>query len=169
MREKYRIGSIARPVGMKGEVIVNPDTYDVERFFDLDMVYAGRSEEVSELLTVESVRIQKERPILKFESINSRSDAEKIVDYILFVDEKDRIELPEGIYFIHDIIGMDVYSVDEEYIGKVKDVLTLPAHNIYIVHHNNKEVMIPAVDEFIESIDEEENIIRIRPIEGLLE
>jgi len=166
---KYIIGSIARPVGLKGEVIINPDTYDINRYFELDAVYAGRSEETSTILSIESVRIHKGRPVIKFESIDSRSDAENIVDYVLFIDEKDRVELPEGIYFIHDIIGMHVYSIDEEFIGIVKDVLTLPAQNIYIVHHNNKEVMIPAVDEFIESIDNEDKIIRIKPIEGLLE
>ncbi len=154
---------------MKGEVVVNPDTFDVNRYFILKSVFVGRSEDNAGLLSVESVRIQKERPIIKFTSIDSRDDAEKLVGRILYVDEANRIELPEGFYFIHDILGMQVYTVDEKYIGEVKDVLSLPAHNVYVVSYKEKEVMIPAVDEFIDLIDEEKKIIRIKPIEGLLE
>ncbi len=156
-------------MGMKGEVVVNPDTFDINRYYKLQSVFVGPTEEKAELLSVESVRIHKERPIIKFASIDARDDAEEIVGDILYVDEQDRIELPEGYYFIHEIMGMDVYTVDEEYIGKIKDVLPLPAHNIYVVSYKEKEVMIPAVDEFIKAVDLGKKIIRIQPIEGMLE
>ncbi len=154
---------------MKGEVVINPDTFDINRFLDLESVFLGRTEETAGLLTVEAVRIHKARPVVKFTSIDSRGDAAKLLDKIVYVDENKRIELPEGYYFIHDIIGMKVYTIDDSYVGKVQDVLQLPAHNVYVVDYKEKEVMIPAVDEFIDSIDEEKEIIRIKPIEGLLE
>jgi len=169
MSTKYRIGSIARPVGMNGEVIVNPDTYDVNRYLDLEEVFVGKSEQTSDLYKIQSVRFNKQRPVLKFESIDSREDAENIIDLILYVDEKNRIELPGGVHFIHDIIGMKVFTVDDEYIGDINDVLELPAQNVYVVIYKGNELMIPAVDEFIDSIDITKRIIRIKPIEGLLE
>lgn len=169
MSSKFRIGSIARCIGMKGEVVVNPDTFDINRFYDLDSVYVGHSEDASKQLSIESVRLHKERPVLKFSSADSRNDAEQLVGKRVYVDENERIELPEGRLFIHDIIGMKVYTVDKSFVGHVKDVLQLPAHNIYVVSHDDKEVLIPAVDEFIDSIDEDERTIRIKPIEGLLE
>jgi 16S rRNA processing protein RimM len=170
MTAKFRIGSIARCIGLKGEVAINPDTFDIRRFLALKSVYVGHTDEITDLLTVENVRIYKERPIVKFVSIDSRDDAEKIVGRIVYVDETERIELPEGHLFIHEIIGMDVYTVGNEYVGSVIDVLSLPAHNVYVISSDGKkEVMIPAVDEFIDSIDAEHNSIRIKPIEGLLE
>jgi 16S rRNA processing protein RimM len=169
MSEKYRIGTIAKCVGLKGELAVNPDTFDTNRFFDLESVFVGRTDTMADLLSIESVRMHKSRPILKFASVHSRNDAERLTGMILFVDEKDSIELPEGQFFIHDIIGMSVYTVDETFVGKVHDVLPLPAHNVYLISDGEKEMMIPAVDEFIQSIDGKNKIIRIKPIEGLLE
>lgn len=169
MSSKYRIGSIARCVGIKGEVVINPDTFDINRYFKLKSVLVGRTADKAELLSVETVRVYKQRPIIKFTSVDSRNDAEKLVDKILYVDEEDRIELPEGYFFIHDLVGMRVYTVDDLYIGEVTDVLSFPAHTIYVVSDKEKEIMIPAVDEFIDLIDEEKKIIRIKPIEGLLE
>jgi 16S rRNA processing protein RimM len=169
MGEKYRIGSIARSFGMKGEVIVNPDTYDINRYFDLRDVYIGHTGTINERHTVESVRMHQERPIIKFDRIDTRSQAEDLAGQTLFVDEKDRIELPDGVIFIHDIIGMKVLSDDASYVGTVRDVLLLPAHNVYVVEASGREILIPAVDAFIESIDIGEKEIRIKPIEGLLE
>lgn len=169
MNEKYRIGTIAKCVGLKGEVAVNPDTFDITRFFELESVFVGRTDTMVDLLSIESVRMHKARPIIKFESVHSRDDAEQLTGMLLFVDEKDRLELPEGQYFIHDIIGMRVYTVDDIFIGEVQEVLPLPAHNVYVISDGEKEVMVPAVDEFIDSIDEKNKIIRISPIEGLLE
>jgi 16S rRNA processing protein RimM len=169
MSEKFRIGSITRCIGMKGEVIINPYTFDPDRFFQLHSVYLGPSEDKCKQYSVDNVRFHKDRPIVKFSTVESRSDAEKLVGHILFIDEEDVIELPEGILFIHDIIGMDVYTVNDIYIGKVKDVLQFPAQNVYVVSHDGKEIMIPAVDEFLEHIDKKMRTIRIKPIEGLLE
>lgn len=169
MNEKYRIGTIVKHVGLKGEVAVNPETFDSNRYFSLGSVYIGSTYDDLKVLSIDSVRIHKERPVIKFSSVNSREDAEYLIGHKIFVDEKDRIELPEGYHFIHDIIGMLVYTVDDIYIGEVTDVLELPAHRVYVISRDEKEVMIPAVDEFIESIDENERIIRIKPIEGLLE
>jgi len=169
MSEKYRIGTIAKCIGLKGEVAVNPDTFDITRFFDLESVFVGRTDTTVDLLSIESVRLHKERPIIKFETVHSRDDAEQLTGMLLFVDEKDRIDLPEGQFFIHDIIGMSVYTVDDRFVGNVQEVLPLPAHNVYVISDGEKEVMIPAVDEFIDSIDEKNKIIRIKPIEGLLE
>lgn len=154
---------------MKGEVIINPDTFDINRFFDLESVFVGHTEDTTETMIVETVRIQKTRPVVKFASIDSRDDAETLLNKNMYVDENQRIVLPEGHFFIHDLIGMSVYTIDDKFVGKVKDVLQLPAHNVYVIKYNEKEVMVPAVEEFIDLIDTENEIIRIKPIEGLLE
>lgn len=169
MKSKYRIGTAVRCFGLKGDIVIQPETFDVNRYFDLAAVFVGKTEETARELTIEMVRIHKGRPILKFQSVDSRNDAERLIGHVLYVNEEDRIELPEGMFFIHELIGMKVYTVDDTFVGTIRDVLQLPAHNTYIVQSEHKEVLIPAVDEFVESIDIEERVIRIKPIEGLLE
>ncbi len=74
---------------------------------------------------------------------------------------------PSEIY-PDDIIGMDVVTVDHVFIGELMDVLHTSAHDVYVIDCNGKEVLIPAVTEFVNEIDFDEDRIIISPIEGLL-
>jgi 16S rRNA processing protein RimM len=169
MSDKYRIGAIARSIGIKGEVIVHPETYSIERFFDLSEVWVGASEQTAVVYPVEIVRMHKNRPVIKFANVDTRDDADRLRERILYVDETERIQLPPGSYFVHEIIGMRVFTADETYVGVVREVLALPGHNVYVVRDAGKEYLIPAVDEFIDSIDADTRMIRINPIDGLLD
>ena len=63
--------------------------------------------------------------------------------------------LPEDTYYIHDIEDSDVY-IDVEFFGKLKEVLRMPHNDVYLVRKDDgKEVMIPAVEEFVKIIDQE--------------
>lgn len=166
---KYRIGVAARPVGLKGEFAVHPDTYNIDRYFELVCLFIGPSEHHSTKYTVEHVRLQGKQPIIKIAGIDSRNDAEKITGKFLFVDEHNRIDLPKGKHFIHDLIGLTAVDERGDYLGIVKDVLTMPAHPVYVIQNNTGEHMIPARDEFVVKVDVEGGKIVIRSIEGLID
>ncbi len=166
--EKYRIGRITRCIGLKGEVSVFPETYGVERFLDLKKVYIGRSETSAAEYTITSARLWRAQPILKFDTVDSRSDAEHLMGSTLFVDESERIELPNGVHFIHDLIGTEVVDEQGDRIGTISDVLLMPAHPVYVVRTETGECMVPAIDEFVIRRDIPAGKIVIRPIEGLI-
>ncbi|MCL2085230.1 MAG: ribosome maturation factor RimM, partial [Oscillospiraceae bacterium] len=79
------------------------------------------------------------------------------------------VELPEGRYYVRDLIGLAV--VDDAAgrpVGTVEDVLQRPAHDVYAVRDTEgRERLIPAVDEFIKSIDMDARVMRVTLIEGL--
>ncbi|MBL7047630.1 MAG: 16S rRNA processing protein RimM [Candidatus Marinimicrobia bacterium] len=77
-------------------------------------------------------------------------------------------EINPSEIFSDDIIGMDVVTADHIFIGELTDVLHTPAHDVYVIDCNGKEVLIPAVTEFVKEIDFDEDRIIISPIEGLL-
>lgn len=80
---------------------------------------------------------------------------------------RDDFDLDEGEYFIADVIGLPVIDVDTQKIyGKVSDLINRGASDLYVVKTPNEEVMIPAVDEFIISVDLEKGVF-VRPIEGM--
>ena len=101
-----------------------------------------------------------------FEGLTTRNDAEAMIGKLLFasVDEEDPINLISP-----DLIGSSVVTNSGETIGSLVDMMSLPAHDVYVLSNlDNKEVLIPVVPEFIESVDLNSKIVTISPVEGLL-
>ena len=86
------------------------------------------------------------------------------------MSEEDLDELPEGVYYIRDMIGMDVVSDKGELLGKLKDINTNTPQRVYEVARPGKsDILIPGVDEFILDINMETRTITVKVIEGLYE
>ena len=79
------------------------------------------------------------------------------------------MKLPRGRYFVHQIVGLTVLDQHSAVVGRVRDVLKLPAHDVYVVEREGRELMIPAVREFVRGIDPESGIVRVHLIEGMVE
>jgi len=163
------VGEIVRAHGIKGEVVIRPMTQSVSRFRKLRRALVGQTERTVQAIDVQYACVDARRIRLKFVDIDDRTSAEQLRGAFLFVDEKDRIRLPGGTYFIHDVIGLHVVDQEEKLLGVVKDVLQLPAHDVYVVDGKDREIMVPAVKEFVKSIDIEAKTMRVELIEGMLE
>ena len=164
--ENIKIGKIVNAVALKGEVKVYHYTDYKERF-----------EEINELIIdnkkykIENVRYQKEIAIIKLEGINDRTMAENIKDKDIYITENDLRELPEDTYYIKDLVGLKVVDYQSgNTIGTVSDVLQNSAQDIYTVKlENGKEIMIPAVSEFIKEISMDEKNIKVKLIPGFMD
>ncbi len=163
----FAIGKIAKPIGVRGDVVVQGMTDNLARFKKLKRVHVGRSETVAIERSITHLAIDARGVRLGFESITDRTAAEKIVGSLLFVDEKDAIRLPEGTFFIHDIVGLNVADEDGNVVGVVKDVLRYPANDVYVIQHDGKELLLPAVKEFVKKIDPAAKTMIVHLIEGM--
>ena len=77
-------------------------------------------------------------------------------------------ELPEGVYYIADLIGLDVYTEENEYLGKVDDIFNTGSNDVYVVKADNgMQKLLPGIDEVIKKIDLESNKIIVNLIKGL--
>lgn len=158
-----RIGKIVNTQGLKGDVRIYPDTDYVERFEELDYLYV---EGTNEKMIIEKVRYKKNLAIVKFKGYDHINDIEKFKNRIVYTE---KLELEEGVHYVEDLIGMAVVDHEKGEIGELIDVVQNPAHDIYLVKtKDGSEVMIPAVDAFVATIDEENRIIHVTLIEGLL-
>lgn len=162
------IGKIINTHGIKGEVKVFPLTSDIERFDFLDYAYIG--EEKTEI-SLEKVKYHKNLAILKFNEYNDINDVEKFKDEFLYVDEEERISLPENHFFIYDLINSQVFDKDMNLIGTLVDIIQSSSNDVYVVKdkESNKEYLIPGVKQFILKIDTKNKEIVIDPIEGMIE
>ena len=165
----YAIGKITKAFGLRGEVVILPMTESLERFKKLKRVYLGKSVEETGRFTIEYTRVEQRGIRLKLVETTDRTSAEPLVGSLIFVDERQRIAPSSGSHFVHDVVGLNVLDEHNNSIGIVKDVLRLPAQDVYVIESNGREWMVPAVKDFVTSIDVASKTMRVRLIDGLVE
>lgn len=128
-----------------------------DRFFKLKTVsvefYASFKQ-----LKVEKVKSDGQDILIKFEKFDSDRDVEVLVGKDVYVPEDELVKLPANTYFIHDLIGSKVIFKGAE-LGTIEDVMVLPANDVYVIRKEGKEVLVPAVSEFIESFSADEKLM----------
>jgi 16S rRNA processing protein RimM len=163
--EKIKIGKIVNAVGLKGEVKVYNYSDSIDIYETTEAMYVE-----DRLTAIENVRPQKNMVILKLAGTDDRNAAEALKGKELYITEDDLPELPEGQFYIRDLIGMSVMEEDGTVLGHVSDVLQNTAQNIFEVERENgKKLLIPKVDQFVLNIDAEKRNITVRLLEGMLE
>lgn len=163
--EKILIGKIVNAVGLKGEVKVYNYSDSTEIYENTESIYVE-----DRLMKIRSVRTQKNMVILGLDGINDRNDAEKAKGSELFVTDADLPELPEGEYYVRDLIGMEVVLEDGSHLGTMTDVIQNTAQNIFELETDEgKQVLIPKVPDFVLNIDAKAGKITVRLIEGMLD
>lgn len=164
----FKVGQIVNTQGLKGEVRVYPFTDDINRFDDLENFYLGKDLETT--WEVEKVRYKGNMVIMKIKNIDTVEMAEKLRNKFMYVSRENGRELEEDEYFISDMIGIDVYTVDGDLVGKLDDVLQYSANDVYVIKGlEGQEYMIPAMVRFVPTLDMNERKMIIDPIKGMLD
>lgn len=163
------IGSIVAVHGIRGAVKVQSHSDVPGRFARLARVYLGATTDSVESVRVISVSGDELRPILTFEGHETREDAERLVGLDISIDAADMAEPPPGRYFIHDLIGCTVRTASGDDRGTVRDVMLLPANDVYVVDYHGIEVLVPAVPAIVTSVDTARKTIIVEAVPGLFE
>ncbi|MFI3252843.1 MAG: ribosome maturation factor RimM [Eubacteriales bacterium] len=164
MEEFLKIGKITNVHGLMGDVRVEVWADSPDFFKQFSTLYVGKSQFPIKLL---SSRAHKKMAILKLEGLTDVNSALTLRGQELFCKRED-VTLPEGHFFLADLVGLDVLDVEtEEVIGKIHEVLTLPAHNVYVVKGGKRDVYIPAVPTFIKETNIAEGFVKVFMMEGL--
>ena len=176
--EKIKLGKIVNAVALRGEVKVYHYSDYKERFEELEEILVERNaakKHAMESYEIEGVRYQKDMAILKLKGVNDRNAAEALKDCDVYITEAELRELPEDTFYIRDLIGCRVVNrsgntENEEEIGVITDVLQNTAQDIYQVKTKaGKEVLIPAVGEFIKEINIDEKTVIVSLIPGFMD
>jgi 16S rRNA processing protein RimM len=161
------VGRIVKVFGVRGEVVVQAMTDSPERFRQLRSVLMGAEPGSVCEVQIQDVAVAHRGVRVRIAGIDDRMAAERVVGNFLFVDREHRVRIPRGRFFVHELIGLKVLDGDGRPRGVVRDVLKLPAHDVYVVTHEGHEYMIPAVKEFIREIDVEQGVLKVNMMEGL--
>ncbi len=166
--KRVTIGRIGRVRGVKGEMVVIPLTDDPDRFFGLKNIMISKRESTREF-HIEGARKLAGRILLKLQEIQTPEEAKYLVGGFVEIEKENLIKLSEGSYFVFDLIGLEVITAQGVKIGRVNEVISLPANDIYVVKGEAKQYDIPATKEVVKKIDLKKRELIIEPIAGLLE
>jgi 16S rRNA processing protein RimM len=166
--EFFLIARITSTADKKGFVKIYPYSDFPERFFSLKEVYIDFFD-TKKKFVVEKVKKFKKDFLIKFLNFDSEREAKVLINKEIFVDEKSVIKLPENFYFIHDLMGSEIFR-NEKFFGKIKDVLNYPANDVYVIENENgEETLLPALSELIISFDAEKKVMILKPGDSLYE
>ena len=155
----FRIGLILRPHGVHGEVKLLPLTDDPSRFKKLKDAYIEVSEGSYKPIKVVSAKAAAENSaIAKIDGIDTVEIAESLRNKYLCVDRAHAVKLPEGTYFVRDIIGCLVFSSDGNELGVVEDVYETNANDVYVVRGRGR-LSVPALKKLLDNVDIENKLI----------
>ena len=154
-------GQIVNTHGVQGEVKIVPWCDSPEFLCGFDTLYLD-----GKPVKLRSTRIHKGNVLAFLEGVNDVNGAMRLKGKTVFID-RTGVELPDGRHFLADLMGLEVRDADSgAVLGTVADILTPPAHEVYVVK-GEKSYLIPAVDEFLVETNVEEGYIRVRLIEGM--
>ena len=164
LQQYLEIGKITNAHGVMGEVKVQPWCDSPEFLCQFKTLYVDKSYWP---VKVERARPHKNMAIIKFEGVTDVPGALAMRNAILHIDRADA-KLPEGSFFLAYLYGMVARdAATGNVLGKVADVLTLPANNVYVIKGGEREWMIPAVPTFIAETNVEEGYLLVNLMEGL--
>ena len=168
------VGRIARTHGLRGQVLVNPETDFAEERFRVGASVWTRSARGDEQLTISSSRLQNGRPVIAFEGMASIEEVERLAGLELRVPEEALQPLEPGRYYEHQLVGCEVEVVSGARvgamkIGRVTKVEGGPGGSRFVVEGERGEILIPFAADICVSVDVEAKKIQIDPPEGLLD
>lgn len=169
MVEYLNVGKIVNTQGIKGEVrVISQTDFPEDRYKKgaVLMLFQDKKEPVE--LKVKSRRRHKNFDILSFEDHPSINDVEKYRDGILKVAGADLQELGEGEYYYHEIIGLEVMDEAGEALGKIKEILSPGANDVWVIQRKGeKDLLIPYIESVVKEVDLENGIVKVELPEGL--
>lgn len=171
MERWFNVGKIVNTHGIKGEVRVISKTDFAEKRYKIgNPLYLFIGNESNPLqLVVKSHRTHKSFDLLTFEGFEDLNVVERMKGGILKIPENMLDELEENEFYFHEIIGCAVYTMDGEELGKIIEILTPGANDVWVIKGaGGKEILIPYIEDVVKKIDVKDKVILIDPIEGLL-
>jgi 16S rRNA processing protein RimM len=157
------IGQILAPWGAKGKLKVKVLTDFPQRFVPTAQVYINRQP-----MTIDSTEWHQGKAIIKLDQIETIEAAQRLRGQPVEILPSQLYPLPEGQYYHFQLIGLEVWTTQGELLGNITEILTAESNDNYVVSGAKGEILIPAIEDVIKSVDLDKGRMSIEPIEGLL-
>ena len=155
-------GKIVGTHGVRGEVRIQPWADSPEFLTGFESLYID-----GEPVKILRARVHKSFVIAVLDGVDNIDAAIRLKNKTVSIDRAD-VDLEDGRHFVVDLIGLRaINSETGAELGAVTDLLSLPANDVYVINTPEREVLVPAVPEFVEEVNVAEGFIKVRLREGL--
>ena len=167
MNKKIPLGEILKPHGIKGELKIlfyNEESKSLQK--DQKVFLESPQKNIIEY-KIERIFYSFRKNRIKFFEINTIDEADDLRGYIVNIDRSDLPEINDSEYYLSDLVGYSLIDKSNKNYGKVIEVLALPANSVLNVSKDDKEYLIPLIDDVVLEVNQNQKVIIIDPIEGL--
>ena len=139
---------------MQGWLWITADTDFPERFSELEVIFVSERNAWQEF-PVEAAKVIGGRPLIKFVGVDTREAAARMTNRTLAVTRAQLMSLPSDTHYVFDVVGCEVCDAENNRrLGEIVDVVRYPANDVYVIRaESGKDVLFPAVNDFVKSID----------------
>lgn len=170
MHKLFDVGKIVNTHGIDGEVKVKRMTDFENRFAIGEKVYVENHDGQLIELEIGSHRRHKQFDLLRFKGIDNINDIESYKGKTLKIKEDQLAPLAENEFYQHDIIGCDVFTMNEDFIGEISHILKTGANDVWAIETpKGKEILIPFIKDVVKEVDIDNKQVIIEPMEGLFD
>jgi len=163
------IGRVVKTHGIKGKVKVEYFGEDLHRFFLYHEIIIENEKGSPEPYEIIESIPQPPRLILRLKGIEKIEEAESLIGKEILIKKEALPKLEAGEYYWVDILGMRVETQEGKRIGNVKEIFPTGAHDVYVIGGKRREILLPATEEVIQSIDLNRGVMKVARMEGFWE
>ena len=166
--EYLLVGSLRRPHGVRGEMVMEVLTDFPERLKPETKVFVGPSRNP---VVIEGTRIHGEGLLIKFEGVGTPEEAGRYRNQPVYVTAADRPPLPDGQFYEHQVIGFSVVEDESnELIGTLSGIMRTGANDVYVVARpDGSEVLLPVIASVVLKLDVGTRTVRVHLLPGLID
>lgn len=144
------IGRLVGTFGLRGEVKLEPLTDFPERFNSLAQMYVGDDHWRVEVLRC---RPHRTHVLIQFAGIDSPEQADKLQGQDVYVPRGEAVDLPEGHYYLYEVVGFNIYLSDGRHLGHITDVIRTGSNDVWVVNEGKNAVLVPVIRDAVVSLD----------------
>jgi 16S rRNA processing protein RimM len=161
------VGKFRKPHGVRGEIRMTVLTDYPELLGPGETIYVGQSHQP---YTIRELRWHGGDLLIALKELPDRTAVEIFRNVEVSLNTADIPELPNGEFYIHQLVGMDVVTEEGDALGRLKEILLTGANDVYLIESpQGKEILLPAIEEVVRDIDLEKGLIQVHILDGLLD
>lgn len=165
MEKMLELGKVVNTHGIRGEVKIQPWCDDPVIFDELEYIYVGGTR-----YNILKSRLHKNCVIAQLEGITDMNGAELLRNLVVTVEREMLGELPEGTYYIADLEGLTVKTVEGEILGTIQEVIKTGSNDVYVLDcPGRKPILIPVIDQVVKEVNIEGGYVLVELMKGLID
>ncbi|MDR6299432.1 ribosome maturation factor RimM [Mesonia maritima] len=165
----FYLGKIVSKFSFKGELLIKLDTDDPEHYLEMESVFVDYNKNLVPFFIEKSSLQRSELLRVKFEDVENEEDADDLLKCEVYLPLSELPPLGENQFYFHEIIGFEVIDLSFGKVGKITGINDSSPQALFEIEHQDKQVLIPVNDDFIDHLEKENKKIFTNVPEGLIE